>query len=179
MVVFDAVRLMIQDIQNDPNILLKVVGITAVINAIFASFMHKSGKLTIYVDYTDAAMTASIPFIVIALLMIFHVLQWPHIAGVFIPLVAGIITLFVLINTWRENKNPFWFLVSFLAKFTVLLVFLFFFFSAGGRKEGESKRSAERRAAIERAAAVAGYTAWSVWVTRTPSFSPVKTWFIR
>ncbi len=179
MVAFDMVRLMIQDIQNDPNMILKVVGITAVINAIFASFMHKSGKLTIYTDFTDAVMTASIPFSVIVLLMIFHVLQWPHIGGVVITLVAGIITLFVLINTWRENKNPCWFLVSLLAKFTVLLVFLFFFFSAGGRKKGESRRSAERRAEIQRAAAIAGYTAWSVWVTRTPSFSPVKTWFIR
>lgn len=179
MAVFDVVRMMIQDIQNDPNMVIKVVGILAAINAIFASFMHRSGKVTIYTDYTDAAMTASIPFSVLALAMIFHVLQWPHIAAVVIPFVAGIITLFVLINTWRANKNPFWFLISLFAKFTVLLVFLFFFFGAGGRKKGESKRSAERRAAIERAAAVAGYTAWSVWVTRTPSFSPVKTWFIR
>lgn len=179
MVILDVVRLMIQDLQNDPKFMLKVVGIVAVINAIFASFMHKSGKLTIYADYTDALMTASIPFSVLALVIIFNVLQWPHIEVAVISLVAGTITIFVFINTWRENKNPFWFLVSLLAKFTVLIAFTFCFFSAGGRKKGESRRSAERRAAIERAAAVAGYTAWSVWVTRRPSFSPIKTWFIR
>ncbi len=99
MVILDVVRLMIQDLQNDPKFMLKVVGIVAVINAIFASFMHKSGKLTIYADYTDAVMTASIPFSVLVLVIIFNVLQWPHIEFVVISLVAGTITTFVFINT--------------------------------------------------------------------------------
>jgi hypothetical protein len=179
MVSFEVVRQMVQEIQSDPNMMLKIVGVTAVVNAIFASFMHRRGTLTIYYDYTDAAMTACIPGSAIVLFLLFYIFQWPDASMVIIPITVGFISLFAMINTWRENKNPLWFLVSLLAKFTVLLIFLFFFFSAGGRRKGESKRSAQRRASRERAAAIAGFTAWSVWVTRSPSFSPIRSWFIR
>lgn len=176
---FEVVRQMVQEIQSDPNLMLKIAGVTAVLNAILASFMHRRGTITIYYDYTDAAMTACIPGSAIVLFLLFNFFQWSDASILIIPITAGFFSLFVMINTWRENKNPLWFLVSLLAKFTVLLIFLFFFFTAGGRRKGESKHSAQRIASKERAAAIAGFTAWSVWVTRYPSFSPVRSWFIR
>lgn len=166
----------------DGSLSLKIAGLLLIINAIYASFAHRKGKLTIYVDWTDAVITGASPLIALALdvvlISFFNVPQ--HVAEQIAVGVFCTSVYFGLRLSWRANSSFGAFVSASAARYTVLaLVYLAVLaaISSGQRKKYERESTAAKRKAAAIAATVAAYAAWSVWVSRTARFTPVSNWF--
>ncbi len=166
----------------DSTLLLKILGVLLIINAIYASFAHKKGKLTIYVDWTDATITALSPLIAFAVTLLGVVFKVPENSasaasvGVFVALV-----FFGLRVSWNANTSFLNFLSAALAKYTMLILvygLLYSILSTGARKKHEHHTTAAKRKVAKVAVLTAGYVTWSAWVARTAGFTPILNWFI-
>src|SRR3990167_153395 len=108
----------------DTGLVLKIFGVLLLANAVYATFAHRADQLTIYVDWTDAAITALSPLIALALWGILWFFNVPD----RISRTAGVLCFYVLMGyglrlTWEANKEPVAFLSAAFAKYTMLLSF--------------------------------------------------------
>jgi hypothetical protein len=166
----------------DGSLFLKIIGVALVINAIYASFAHQKEKLTIYVDWTDAGMTAATPLVVFLCDYLF-ITVFRLSDGTALTISCGIGAALVFLGLrvcWRANSGKGTFLVAAAAKYTMMiLVYLAVgaTLASGSRRKHERETTAVKRNAVAITATVAGYAAWSVWVSRFAEFSPLSNWF--
>lgn len=163
------------------SLLLKIIAVVLVINVVYASFAHQKGKLTIYVDWTDAGMTAATPVVMFfcyyLLIQVFGASQ--SIAKTISLAVGSVMVYLGLRLCWRANNAMVAFLVAAAAKYTMMiLVYLTIgaILASGARKKHERETTAVKRNAAGVTAIAAGYAAWSVWVSRVAQFTPVANW---
>lgn len=165
----------------DDMLLIKVTAVLLVANAIYATFAHRKARLTIYVDWTDAAMTGLSPVIGLVIFGIFAFFG----ASDSLSKTAGVLCFLVLMMfsvrlTWRANRSLVDFVSAAAAKYTVFFSFyLLLWIMLGGSKRAKYERRAThaKRDAAALTAVVASYAGWSAWVSRSPCFTPVGHWF--
>lgn len=165
----------------DDHLTLKIVAALVIANAVYATFAHRKNNLTIYVDWTDAAITALSPLIGFGVYLILSFFTVP--AGM-AKMLGGVVfvgLLFFSIRlTWRTNRSATTFLSAAVAKYTVLVTFyvgLALILSGSKREKYERRATVAKRDAASIAAAVAGYVTWSHWVSRAQTFTPIANWF--
>ncbi|HZW12159.1 MAG TPA: hypothetical protein VFF81_03075 [Noviherbaspirillum sp.] len=161
---------------------IKILGILLLANACYATYAHRKERLTIYVDWTDAAITGLTPLIGFAVFLLLSFLNVPEEVGKTIAQLCVLVLVgFGIRMSWRANASTGAFLSSVVAKYTVLFAFyvlLWAIYSGGERRRKYERRStAEKRHAAAVAATVAAYVTWSLWVCRFAEFSPVADWF--
>lgn len=166
----------------EDSLFLKIVGALLLANAVYASFAHRRGKLTIYADWTDAAITGLTPLIALAIYYGLTFFQIPEESAKLV----GTLCLLALVGfgirmSWRANSSVLAFLSATIAKFTVLFSFYVLLWavltSSDRRRKYERHATVAKRNAAAVAATVSAYVAWSAWVCRTPAFTPIGLWF--
>lgn len=165
----------------------KLIGLALLINVLASIYLHKSDKLVIYQNYTDAAVTGLAPLVAI---IVYFVLRFfeiqPDKAQVAAALVFVGLMYFVAKSTHRYNNGlSAFFAMSLITKITIVGVYYaimaaLLFGSGSSRKKGERRDSFEarkRREAKANAAAMAvttaGFVALSAWVCKESEFVPL------
>jgi uncharacterized protein len=136
-------------------------------------WLHRRGSMTIYQDYTDALFTSLTPILGVGSYFVFSVwLEVPkHYAFIAACVLAGLMSVQVIVQTYRSNGVSLFFLLSLFAK-VALLTFYFLMMGlllCGGVR---TKREARRR----RGWAVAATTVFvflSGWMCRNRQFSSI------
>lgn len=162
--------------------LLLLLGVLAT-----AVSLHRSGELTIYIDYTDAMVTNLLP---VAGLVAWGLLSWLDIHAfipTFIAIAAVLLVLvFALITSWRANDAGWKVVVSFLGKITLMGLFyvliallLASMLSTKYKDETRAQAAARNRrnhraARIQIAGLTAGYTFLTRWLCRNSEFSSIS-----
>ncbi|MER2511376.1 MAG: lysozyme inhibitor LprI family protein, partial [Nitrosomonas ureae] len=162
----------------------KLIGLAFLVNALATIYLHKSDKLVIYQNYTDAAITGLAPLIAI---IVYYVLRFfeiqPENAQISAALVFVGLMYFVAKATHRNNNGlSVFFVMSLITKITIVGVYYaimaaLIFGSGSSRRKGERLDSFEarkRREAKANAAAMAattvGFVALSAWVCKESEF---------
>ena len=150
---------------------------------------HHVEKCTVYVDYTDAAITNSLPAagVVGALL-----LRWLEMPGLVQAIVFAIGVLlgvgYAVYASVRTNQGALNITLVILTKLTMITVFFVVtgmliasLFSSSGRRKDESQARAAARQKRERKATMAqitalsiAYTALTAWMCRNPEFTSLS-----
>jgi uncharacterized protein len=170
---------------------LKLLGLALLANVLVTIYFHKTDKLTIYEDYTDAAFTGITPLVAIATYFVLRFFEvQPDKAQIIAIGIFTFLMIFVVKSTARNNNGlSIFFAMSLITK--VVIVGLYYaimaaliFGSGSARKKGERSAAYEarkRREAKANAAAMAGTTAGfvalSVWVCKYSEFTPIKEYF--
>ena len=162
--------------------LLLLLGVLAT-----AVSLHRSGELTLYIDYTDAIVTNLLP---LAGLVAWGLLSWldfPAFIPTFIAIAAVLLALvFALITSWRANNAGWKVMVSFLGKITLVGIFyvliavlLASMLSTKYKDETRAQAAARNRrnhraARVQIAGLTAGYTFLTRWLCRNSEFSSIS-----
>jgi uncharacterized protein len=171
---------------------LKLIGLAWLINAIVTIYLHRSDKLVIYKDYTDAAVTGLVPLVAIITYFILRFFEVPpDIAEVIALAVFALLLVVVVISTARNNGGlSLFFLMSLITKVTIVglyyAIMAFLLFSSGSaRRKGERRDSYEARRRREEqariaamAATTAGFVALSAWVCKENEFTPIGEYLL-
>lgn len=169
----------------------KLIGLALLVNILLTIYFHKSERLIIYNDYTDAAFTGLAPLLAIVAYFLFFFFEVPtNIAQKIVFGFFAIMMIFVIKNTAKHNKGvSIFFVMSLITKVTIVglyyaIMAMLIFGSGSARKKGESYAAFEarkRREAKANAAAMAlttaGFVALSAWVCRHAEFSPPGEYF--
>lgn len=136
-------------------------------------WLHHRGSMTIYQDYTDALWTSLTPILAIGVYFLFSAwLEIPRNYSVIAAcLVGALMSLQVIVQTYRSNGVSLFFLLSLFAK-VALLTFYFLMMAlllfGGARNKREARR--------QRGWAVAATTVFvflSGWMCRNRQFSSI------
>ena len=171
---------------------LKLIGLALLINAIVTIYLHRSDKLVIYKDYTDAAVTGLVPLVAIIAYFILRFFEVsPDIAEIIALAVFALLLVFVVISTARNNGwVSLFFLMSLITKVTIVglyyAIMAFLMFSSGSaRRKGERRDSYEARRRRDEqariaamAATTAGFIALSAWVCKENEFKPIGEYLL-
>lgn len=165
---------------------LKLLGIFLLANAFLAMYLHKKSKLTIYADYTDAAITGFWPLAAIVVYFLLRFLEVPDALALRIAIgVFAVLFLLVVLATYRANGLSLYFVMALLAKLTIVgayyaIMALIMMGSGSGKRKGERQSTYEarcRREAREAGAAMAATTTAFVIVSaclcRDDQFTPM------
>ena len=170
---------------------LKLLAFALLANAILTIYLHKTDKLIIYRDYTDAAFTGIAPLVS---LIIYFILRFFEVSPDKSQLISigffAILMFFVVKSTARNNNGlSVFFVMALLTKVTIVglyyaIMAALIFGSGSARKKGESYAAYEarkRREAKANAAAMAattgGFVALSAWVCKYSEFTPIEEYF--
>lgn len=161
--------------------------LTSILSA-WAVFRHHRGAATIYNDYTDALITNAFPAAGIAIAILAHWLEmawWLPLASISIGLVIS--ATYSIYASVKSNRGGLSILLTIIAKLTLVTVFfiviamLIASLFLGSQRKGESRARAATRHRREAkstiagiAAMSAGYTALTIWLCRTPVFTPIS-----
>lgn len=124
-------------------------------------WLHSRGSMTIYQDYTDALWTTLTPVLSVGA---FFLAQWldlsDEVAGWTAVAVLVLMSLQILIQTYRSNGFSPYFLLSLYAKFALFTLYLLLMglLLFGGNTKGDRRR--RRGWAIAASALFAFFTAW-------------------
>lgn len=149
--------------------------------------MHRAGELTVYIDYTDAIVTNSLPF---GGLVAWLVLSWLEIPSP-IPMIAGLtaVALAVLFAMWTsyQANDALWkVMISFVGKITLVGVFYALMalllaslmstkYKDETRAQAEARNRRNHRATRAQIAGLAvGYTFLTRWLCRYGEFSSIS-----
>jgi len=165
--------------QESINTVFKVVGLLLVLHACYATYLHKTDRITIYSNYTDAAMTGLSPAVSLVVYLLLRFIDVPENVSTLFGLGVFAISVSIIIrHTWLANNSFLSFVSAFIAKYTVLAVYyvliLLVLFGGGNRRKYERRTTASRRHAAALAATTGAYAGWSVWVTKDPEFVSLK-----
>lgn len=161
--------------QDDYNgfLVLKIAVFVMVLVLLMCIWLHRRGSMTIYQDYTDALRTSLTPIFGIGAYFVFgNWLEIPRNYSFYAACVlAGLMSIQVIVQTYRSNGISLFFLLSLFAKIALLsLYFLMMAFLLFGAVR--NKRAARRR----RGWAV-GVTTFFVflsgWMCRNRHFSSI------
>ncbi|WP_192559877.1 lysozyme inhibitor LprI family protein [Pseudomonas allokribbensis] len=152
---------------------LKIALFCMAVLLLICIWLHRRGSMTIYQDYTDALFTSITPILGIGSYFVFSVwLEIPkNYALIAACVLAGLMLLQVIIQTYRSNGVSLFFLLSLFAKIA-LLTFYFLMMAlllCGGAR---TRQDARRR----RGWAVFATTAFvflSGWMCRNRQFSSI------
>lgn len=167
----------------------KYVIIALLLVSLISVILHFNGKLILYKDYTDAAVTVG--GIVGSVLLLFICARfgltprttWIVVLSFFIP-----ISIFVFRMTYITNSNIFFTTLSLLTKYTTTVIYALLLaslmFSGSSRRKGESHAAFEarrRREEREKQAWMAVLTAIFMWfihaTTKIRAWSPIENYF--
>lgn len=172
------------------NEIAKYIIITLLFISVISVILHFNGKLVLYKDYTDAAVTVGgivgsvlLLFICTIFLGLSPKTTWIVVLTFFIP-----ISIFVFRMTYITNSNIFFTTLSLLTKYTTTFIYAFLMaslmFSGSSRKKGESQAAFEarrRREEREKQAWMAVLTAIFMWfvhaTTKIQAWSPIEKYF--
>lgn len=136
-------------------------------------WLHHRGSMTIYQDYTDALFTSLTPILGIGVFWVSK--TWLEIPADYsfigALVVVGIMSVQVIIQTYRSNGFSVFFLLSLFAKFSLLTIYLLtvaMFLFSGARNKREARR--------QRGLAVLATTIFvflSGWMCRHRQFSSI------
>lgn len=108
-------------------------------------WLHSRGSMTIYLDYTDALWTSLTPVLGIGSYLVFS--WWLEIPKNYSVIAAcvltGLMSVQIIIQTYRSNGISPFFLLSLFAKFALLTFYLLMMallLSGGGRTKSDARR---------------------------------------
>lgn len=172
---------------------LKIAGTVLLINALVTIYLHRTEKLVIYMDYTDALMTSIAPIVALIILFILVYMEVPEaIAASAAGLIFVVLLGYVIRATARHNNGVnLYLLMSLVTKVTIvgvyyLLMVLLIIQTLSGqasrpRRKGEHRDAYARRMQRENVAAMAATTGVfalvSMLICRNPQFTPLKSYF--
>ena len=124
---------------------LKIVLLVTALLLVICVWLHRRGSMTIYHDYTDALFTSLTPIIGIG---VFWVSNWwleipKNYSFIGALVVVGIMSVQVIIQTYRSNGLSVFFLLSLFAKFALLTFYLLtmaLLLLSGARNKREARR---------------------------------------
>jgi uncharacterized protein len=154
-------------------------------------FRHHRGAATIYSDYTDALITNSLPAVGVLVGAICRWLEMPWAVTVVSAVIGFVLSIaYAVYATVKSNRGGLSIFLSIVAKLTLISVFfavigmLIASLFVSTRYKGESRARAaarNRREAKKTMAAIAAisavYTAFTVWLCRSPRFSTLGECF--
>ncbi len=166
---------------------IKLLALILFINAVVTIFLHKSERLVIYRDYTDAAFTGLAPFAAIIFYYMLAFFEFPNtIAKVLAFIIFSILMVFVVVSTVRSNNGiSLFFVMSLITKLTIVglyyaLMAWLLYSSGSARNKGESyaayearKRREAKGSAAALSATTVGFIALSAWVCKDSEFSSI------
>jgi uncharacterized protein len=140
---------------------------------LFCIYLHRRGSMTIYQDYTDALWTTLTPVLAIGAYIVAS--NWLEIPRSYSFIAAcvfgGLMSLQVIIQTYRSNGISLFFLLALFAKVTLLIFYflmLFFLLCGGARTKQDARR---RRGWAVLATTV--FVVLSGWMCRNRQFSSI------
>ncbi len=150
-----------------------VVTAALFVNLLACLVLHSNGTLTIYRDYTDAALTfAGIVFPLAVLLACSLAELQQALTGTLTALAALVSLFFIFRSTYVHNSSLLLVIMALLAKIFVISLYILFIFGnkgAGSRRDGESDVAYEIRRThedLKSAIFMAIYTALFLMLTR-------------
>lgn len=160
--------------QDDKGFLvLKVAVFVLVLVLLICIWLHRRGSMTIYQDYTDALWTSLTPILGFGAYWVFSVwLEIPRNYSFYAACVlAGLMSLQVIVQTYRNNGISLFFLLSLFAKIALLsLYFLMMaFLLFGGVRNKREARSRRGWAVV----ATTIFAFLSGWMCRNRHFSSI------
>ncbi|MCK1788778.1 lysozyme inhibitor LprI family protein [Pseudomonas violetae] len=152
---------------------LKIVSLVTGLLLLICVWLHHRGSMTIYHDYTDALFTSLTPILGIGVFWVGN--SWLEIpknySFIGALLVIGIMSVQVLIQTYRSNGLSVFFLLSLFAKFALLTFYLLtmaLLLLSGARNKREARR--QRGLAV---LATTTLVLLSGWMCRHRQFSSI------
>lgn len=134
-------------------------------------WLHSRGSMVIYSDFTDALWTTMTPAVAVGTYLLGIWLEFSESASGWTALaVFGLMSLQVIIQTFRSNGVSPYFILALYAKimlFTLFMLLIALFFFGGGSKSDRRRR---RGLAV---AAGAIFTFFTAWMCRNRYFSHI------
>ncbi|KAA0995976.1 DUF1311 domain-containing protein [Pseudomonas sp. ANT_J12] len=160
---------------KDPHALLplKLAGLAVLLLLAVAVWLHHRGSMTIYQDYTDALWTSLTPAIGIGsyfALIFFEVPKNYAVIGALV--IAGLMALQVIVQTYRSNGVSLYFLLALFAKIGLLSIYfvmMALLLAGGSRNQREARR--KRGWMI---ACTSIFVFFSGWICRHRHFSSIN-----
>jgi uncharacterized protein len=166
---------------------LKLLGLALLANAMLTIYFHKTNKLIIYRDYTDAAFTGAAPLVSIAIYFLLLFLEVSSDKALIISVcIFAILIFFVAKSTARNNNGlSIFFAMSLITKITIIVLYYammaaFLTKPTSSRRKGERytvyearKRREATANVVAAAATTATFVALSAWVCKHSEFTPV------
>jgi uncharacterized protein len=160
---------------RDPHELLplKLAGLAVLLLLAAAVWLHHRGSMTIYQDYTDALWTSLTPAIGIGAYFALVFFEVPKNYAVIAALViAGLMALQVIVQTYRSNGVSLYFLLALFAKVGLLSIYFLMMallLAGGSRNQREARR--KRGWMI---ACTSIFVFFSGWICRHRHFSSIN-----
>lgn len=169
----------------------KLIALALLGNTILTIYFHKTDKLIIYADYTDATVTSIIPLISIGSYLFLRFFEMPQDIAKAVSIgFFSILMFFVARSTFISNDGlSIFFLMSLITKVTIVALYYaitaaMLLGAVSVRRKGESYAAYEarkRRDAKVSAAAIStatgGFLTLSAWVCKSSEFTSIKKYF--
>ena len=179
-----------QSSSESKNQAVKYIIIILLLISVVSVILHFNGKLVLYKDYTDAAITIGGALGSLVILFVCkNILGLSETVAYVISLLVFFgIFIFVFRMSYITNKNIFFTMLSLLTKYTITFIYAFLMcmlmFSGSSKKKGEKQITFERRQkreAAESRALMAAITVVFGWIThiitKSKKWSPVGDYF--